>query len=89
VSEEIVKKILGAGGLLGPDTCGWHYVEGLTLSNNVNTAIVWDKVGLGHNGEDSGFREVGLIDGSHQLVRKADWENFLASQRKLLKTQRQ
>ena len=32
VPEKVVKDILERGELLGPDTCGWHYVEGLTLA---------------------------------------------------------
>ena len=31
-SPEVAQEILERGELLGPDTCDWHYVEGLTLS---------------------------------------------------------
>ena len=54
VPAEAVRAKLAAGQLLDPDTCGWHYVEGLTRRDNPELAIVWDKVGLGHNGERLG-----------------------------------
>ena len=35
------------GGLpLTPETCGWHYVEGLTLKDDKRIALVWDKARL-------------------------------------------
>jgi hypothetical protein len=43
-------------GKLGPDSCGWHYVEGLTDTDDPQIAILWDKVGLGHNGETDKWR---------------------------------
>src|SRR5216683_121100 len=51
VPLELVEAILERGDHLGPDTCGWHYVEGLRLDDNRRLALCWDKVGLGHNGE--------------------------------------
>ena len=50
-SPEIAQEILERGELLGPDTCDWHYIEGLTLADDPHLAIVWDKIGLGHNGQ--------------------------------------
>ena len=34
VPESVVREILERGVLLGPETCGWHYVEGLTLADD-------------------------------------------------------
>src|SRR5262245_19376168 len=51
VPVEEVKDRLERGERLTPETCGWHYVEGLTLNDNRRIAILWDKAGLGHNGE--------------------------------------
>src|SRR6267142_2049671 len=51
VPESIVRARLEAGELLTPETCGWHYVEGLRKDDDPRLALFWDKVGLGHNGE--------------------------------------
>jgi len=48
VHVETVRRVLEGGGRLGPDTCGWHYVEGLRQGDNRDLALCWDKVGLGH-----------------------------------------
>ena len=34
VPESVVKEILERGELLTPDTCGWHYVEGLRIDDD-------------------------------------------------------
>ena len=34
VSREVVEQILGSGEPLGPETCGWHYVEGLCQNDD-------------------------------------------------------
>jgi hypothetical protein len=47
-SAEVAERILQGGGLLDPETCDWHYVEGLTLCDDPRLAIIWDKVGLNH-----------------------------------------
>lgn len=83
VPRRKVDAILASGGLLAPETCGWHYVEGLRTNDDPRIAIVWDKVGLGHNGEDIGFHEVLFLDGSREFVAKSRWENFLAEQAEL------
>ena len=43
VPESVVKKILERGELLTPDTCGWHYVEGLRTDDDPRLALFWDK----------------------------------------------
>ncbi len=56
----VVEAALRNGGELTPETCGWHYVEGLRADDDPNIALLWDKVGLGHNGER-------LSDGGHTV----------------------
>src|SRR5262249_2042226 len=34
VPAEVVRRLFDAGKLLDPDSCGWHYVEGLTNSDD-------------------------------------------------------
>jgi hypothetical protein len=61
-------------------------VEGLTESDDPGIAILWDKVGLGHNGErrKGGGHEVAFVDGSSQFVPGGSWPQFLEKQRQLL-----
>ena len=42
VPPEVAQAILDQGERLGPKTCGWHYVEGLTTDDNPRLALVWD-----------------------------------------------
>src|SRR5438552_1963440 len=46
--KEVVRSKLSQGERLGPDSCGWHYVEGLSRDDDPQLALVWDKAGLGH-----------------------------------------
>jgi len=73
-------------GRLGPESCGWHYVEGLTESDDPQIAIVWDKIGLGHNGErlKNGAHEVIFVDGSRKFIPATGWSGFLERQKRLL-----
>jgi hypothetical protein len=50
VPEELVQARLDQGLRLTPETCGWHYVEGLREDDDGQIAVCWDKVGLDHNG---------------------------------------
>ena len=71
-------------GHLGPDSCGWHYVEGLNENDDPSIAVVWDKAwGLGHNGQRiRGFgREIILTDGSNRGILVRDWPKFAFEQR--------
>lgn len=86
VPLDVVEPVLQGGGRLGPDTCGWHYVEGLTQQDDPRLALLWDKVGLGHNGQK-------LKDGGHTVLfvglRKEyipgdKWDAFLEEQKQLL-----
>lgn len=86
VPEEVTRKRLESGLLLTPETCGWHYVEGLTLSDDNEIAILWDKARLGHNGEltPNGSTKVLLVGLGYEYVTADDWDGFLKEQKKLL-----
>jgi len=83
-SEEAARKLLEAGKPLTPETCGWHYVDGLKYdqANAFRIAIFWDKIGLGHNSErlPAGGHTVGFMDGHTAVIREADWQRFLTDQ---------
>jgi hypothetical protein len=89
VPVEKVQDILDHGKLLGSDTCGWHYVEGLTTSDNPDLALVWDKVGLGHNGEDlHGGHSVWFLLSPEDVVPAKEWPEFLKHQEELMAARR-
>lgn len=85
-SLDRTQALLDQGKLLTPDTCGWHYVEGLTTSDDRSIAILWDKEGLGHSGErlPEGGHHVMFVGGSRQHIPARDWDKFLAQQAALL-----
>ena len=76
-SEETARKLLDAGKPLTPETCGWHYVDGLKYdkANASRIALFWDKIGLGHNSErlPAGGHSVGFMDGHTSVISQADW----------------
>lgn len=86
VAVEKVRARLDAGKLLDAESCGWHYEEGLTLRDDPEIAIIWDKVGLGHNGMRlfGGGHEVYFLGGNRQFIKGAEWPAFLALQQQLL-----
>jgi hypothetical protein len=45
VPDSVVLPILQRGELLSPETCGWHYVEGLHWKDDPKLALFWDKIG--------------------------------------------
>jgi hypothetical protein len=85
-SAEAAQKILEGGGLLGPDTCDWHYVEGLTTSDDNRLALVWDKVGLGHNGGRlwGGGHSIWRLHGGEEIIPGSEWPKFLEEQKWLM-----
>lgn len=88
VPESVARRVLESGGLLGPDTCGWHYVEGLTQKDDVRAAILWDKQELGHYGKRhrrSG-REVLTVGGDVSYVLRRDWSAFESEQEMIRKS---
>ena len=86
VSEATVKEALKRDGRLGPDSCGWHYIEGLRLDDDPRLAIFWDKIGLGHNGERlsrPGHTAL-FVGGDRRFIPESGWQAFLSEQAQLL-----
>lgn len=84
-SAAAATEILARGELLGPDTCDWHYVEGLTTSDCSRLALVWDKIGLGHNGQDlSGGHSIWRLTGGEEVIPASQWPGFLEEQERLM-----
>ena len=74
---------------LTPESCGWHYVDGLTENDDPMIAIAWDKVGLGHNGQRPhrrGGHDVVYVGGLSDFVSGPDWPAFLERQKQLLES---
>ncbi len=86
VPEEMVRERLESGQLLTPETCGWHYVEGLRNDDNPALALFWDKASLGHNGEriPEGSHIVCFISGTTDIIPGDRWNDFLSEQNRLL-----
>src|SRR5262249_31155120 len=86
IPTEVVQRVFDQGGHLGLDTCGWHYVAGLTQNDDRRLAILWDKVGLGHFGEryGDGSREVVFVGGDIEVILGDAWPKFLEEQKELL-----
>ncbi len=86
VQESKTRRALEQGHPLSPATCGWHYVEGLTLADDPRIAILWCKEALDHNGRrwPDGRREVVYVDGRRRQVSGDEWPAFLADQEKLI-----
>jgi hypothetical protein len=78
--------MLERGELLGPETCGWNYVEGLSLDSNPKLALFWDKEGLSEIGArlPEGGHFVSYINLPYEYVPASKWNSFLAEQRRLL-----
>jgi hypothetical protein len=87
-STEAAQEVLERGDLLGPDTCDWHYVEGLTQNDDPRLALVWDKVGLGHNGErlPNGGHSVWRVLPGEEVIPESEWPKFLEEQERLMAT---
>jgi len=86
VPASTIRRILKGGGLLGPDTCGWQYVEGLTWADDLRLALLYCKQPLGHFGErtKNGGREVLTVGGGSTWVSGDKWPAFLEEQKRLL-----
>lgn len=85
VDPEIAEKVFSEGQLLSPQSCGWNYVPGLSLTDDPRLALFWDKPGLGHNGQrlDGGGHIVWFVGGEYRQILASEWESFLAEQRSL------
>lgn len=90
VPLEVVEKLLERGKRLTPETCGWHYVDGLTNKDDGGLALLWDKVGLDHNGRllPHGGHQVLFVDLDSRYVPEAEWADFLKHQAELLATRK-
>ena len=86
VPADVVQDRLLRGELLSPETCGWHYVEGLHQDDDPRLALFWDKIGLGHNGErlPDGGHFVCFVNGWIKYIPGSGWEAFLEEQRQLV-----
>lgn len=86
VPIEVVKERLERGERLTPETCGWHYVKGLTLKDDRRIALLWGKVALGHFGERSsdGGQMVLFVNSRREYVSGSEWPKFLEEQKRLL-----
>jgi hypothetical protein len=85
--QSVVDEALTRNAVLSPDSCGWHYVEGLREDDSLELALAWDKkTGLTHHGRffDDIQCEVLMVDGSAQLILKKNWPAFCARQKQLL-----
>jgi hypothetical protein len=84
VPEAAVLERLQSGQLLTPETCGWHYVEGLRKGDDPRLALFWDKVGLGHNGGrlPDGGHHVWFLGGP-EYISGEKWDSFLEEQGRL------
>ncbi|NUQ62248.1 MAG: hypothetical protein HUU20_07155 [Pirellulales bacterium] len=85
-STAATQSTLDRGELLGPDTCGWNYVEGLRLDSNPRLALFWDKDGLGHDSQrlPGGGHEVYFLSGEVVHIPESEWSKFRAEQHTLL-----
>ncbi len=85
VPEPVVKARLESGQLLTPETCGWHYVEGLRSDDDSRLGLFWDKAGLGHNGQrlSGGGHVVHFVSGINEYISGERWDQFVAEQEQL------
>ena len=86
VPLDVVQQMLDSGELLGPETCGYNYVEGLCINSNPKLALFWDKEGLSEMGErlTAGGHLVTYVGADCQYISEAEFGDFLDQQRKLL-----
>lgn len=86
VPESRAKAVLERDEPLGPQSCGWHYVQGLHIDDDPRLALFWDIPGLGHNGQrlSGGGHTVLFLGGERRHVSAEDWPSFLQEQQNLL-----
>ena len=83
---DMVEKRLKNGQKLTASSCGWHYVEGLTKTDDPRLGLIWDKVGLGHNGErlSEGGHNVIFVNCISRYIKGKHWDEFEQLQEILL-----
>jgi hypothetical protein len=86
IPEKTVRAVLDSGNLLGPDSCGWHYTDGLTQADDTRIALLYCKQPLGHNGDKTkdGGRQVVFVGGNIEWISGDRWPTFLKEQKDLL-----
>ena len=90
VPAKTAEGILQGGGLLGPDSCGWYYVPGLTKADDPGLALLWCKTALGHNGDRTrdGGRQVVFVGKGIQWISGGRWSAFVKEQKALMEQRR-
>jgi hypothetical protein len=85
VPEAAVRARLKAGEVLTPETCGWHYAEGLRRYDDPRLALFWDKDGPGLTDSllSGGGHLVFFVGGSVEYVPADRWGELLAEQERL------
>ena len=74
------RQILG-GGHLNSNISSLVYVPGLSLTNDPQTAILWERrTGVAFNGRRSPGRPVGFISGEVKQIPDTEWRIFLSNQ---------
>src|SRR5262245_20425999 len=81
VPAESVQQTFDKGELLDAAACDWHYVEGLTQSDDARLAIAWEK---DSHPQPGGGRWVVLAGRAFRLIRDDRWQAFLEEQEQLL-----
>lgn len=86
---EVYREAIKTDAPIPEEKCSRIYIQGLTSSNNLQIAILFDKKatpGGGHFPSRSGklIREVCLVDGSMQMVIETNWPAFASNQVELL-----
>jgi hypothetical protein len=91
IDPKLVREHLENGLVLDRQTCGWHYVEGLTLRDDWRIAILWNEDSSDRvaSGTQNAHLVVYLQDPSVHVVAARDWQRFLDEQQALLKLRTQ
>ena len=87
LEQKNVDDAFARDGVLGPSSCGWHYVEGLQKDDSPQLAVAWDRVtGVNHFGQWSKELqcEIVRLDGSTDHIPVKAWPEFVEQQKKLL-----
>jgi hypothetical protein len=86
VTPAVIERQLHSGDELIPESCGWHYVDGLRQGDDPGLALFWDKAGLGHNGERNpdGGHTVFFVNLRSEYIPGSEWTSFLDNQQKLV-----
>ena len=88
---ELFKQALRDHADIPEEKCTRIYVQGLGEKSNPSIAILFDRYAIqggdhwrGMPGQPK-LREVVRVDGSHEVIKEANWPSFVAGQKELLK----